>query len=205
MRDVFAAVRLQDRLRTEQSMNGPEVPLLPGWSHRIRMVSSARLWKSFLLAFGIPAVLLGIVVALVSGPADGATVVVGSVVLFAVLWAIVGAVIDVGGGFTAAYLLTTEGIHFTMGRGAKGAANVAALVGVMARSPGGAGAGLLARSEQEAFLAWNDIRKVTISEGGRYIQVRAGFGSKPIAIHCTEANFLSVRDHIRARATTAGA
>ena len=66
------------------------------------MLFRLRLWKSFLLVFGIPVPLFGIVVTFVSGPRDG-VVVLG---LFAVLWAVVGAVIDGAGGFTASYLVT---------------------------------------------------------------------------------------------------
>jgi hypothetical protein len=166
------------------------------------MLASARMWKNFLLAFGIPAVVLGVVTAFIGGPGLGGTVIAGSVLLFAVLWAVVGAVIDIAGGFTASYLLTNKGIRFTMGRGARGAADAAALIGVLAESSGGAGAGLLARAEQFAFLAWSDLRKVTINESSRYIQVRAGLGSKPIGIYCTEENFPRVRDLVRVRMPT---
>lgn len=180
-------------------MSDAEEALLPGWSHRIRMLFSARLWKSFLLVLGIPVVLLGIVMSFVSGPDDGLTVILGGLGLFGLLWAVVGAVIDLSGGFTAAYLMTNWGLHFRLGKGARGAADAATLVGALAGSAGGAGAGILARSEQDAFVAWSDIRKVTISEGGRYIQVRAGLGSKPIGIYCTEQNFHRVCEIVRSK------
>jgi hypothetical protein len=163
------------------------------------MLFSARLWRSFLLVFGIPVVLLGIVVSFVSGVGDGTTVILGGVGLFGLLWAVVGAVIDVTGGFTASYLLTNMGVHFRLGKGARSAADAAVLVGTLARSAGGAGAGLLARSEQDAFIAWIDVRKVTVSERDRYIQVRAGLGSKPVGIYCNHENFPQVRDLLHAK------
>jgi hypothetical protein len=123
----------------------------------------------------------------------------GGLGLFGVLWALVGAIIDLTGGFTAAYLVTDRGVHFRLGKGARGAAEAATLIGILARSPSGTGAGLLALSEQDGFLAWSDIRKLTINDRSRYVQIRAGFGSKPIGINCTDQNFSLVCDLIRAR------
>jgi hypothetical protein len=180
-------------------MNEAEEALLPGWSHQIRMLFSARLWKSFVYVFGIPVLLLSIVMTFASKPGDGMVVLLGGLGLFGLLWALVGAVVDLTGGFTAAFLVTDRGVHFRLGKGARGAAEAATLIGILARSPSGAGAGMLALSEQDGFIAWSDIRKVTISDRSRYVQIRAGFGSKPIGIYCTEQNFSAVCDLIQAR------
>jgi hypothetical protein len=180
-------------------MNETEYALLPGWSVRIRMLSSARLWKSFLLVFGIPVTLISVVVSFAAGTDQGIIVLLGGWGLFAFLWAAVGVIIDASGGFTAAYAVTNRGVHSSLGRGSRGAADAATLLGVLARSPGAVGAGLLARSEQDAFIAWNDVRRVTISQRSRYVQIRAGFGSKPVGIYCTEENFSPVCDIVRAR------
>ena len=53
-------------------------------------------------------------------------------------------------------------------------------------------------AEQDAFLAWGDVRKVTISDRSRYLLIRAGFGSKPVGIYCTEENFSNVCAIVRA-------
>jgi len=186
-------------------VNDVEQVLLPPWSHRIRMFTSARLWKSFLLVFGIPATLLSLVVAFTSGIENGTIVLFATWGVLAFLWALVGAIIDVTGGFTAAYVVTSEGVRFRLGKGARGAADAATMVGVLAGSTAAAGAGLLARSEQDAFIAWRDVRKVTIRERSRYIQIRAGLGSKPVGIYCTEQNFLPLCALVRARPpSTAG-
>ncbi|MBL0172116.1 MAG: hypothetical protein IPP90_15600 [Gemmatimonadaceae bacterium] len=184
-------------------MNDTEQVLLPGWSHRIRMLTSGRLWKSFVLVFGIPVTVIAIIVAFTVQPSDGMLVLAGGLSLFAVLWALVGAIIDVSGGFTAAYVLTDRGVHFQLGKGSRGAADAATLLGAFARAPGAVGAGLLARSEQEAFIAWSAIRKVTVRARSRYVQIRAGLGSKPVGIYCTEQNFTTVCDLIRDRRVVA--
>lgn len=184
-------------------MNEAEEALLPGWSHRIRMLFSSRLWKSFLLVFGIPVLLFGIVVSFVSGTGDGLVVLFGGMGLFGLLWAMVGAIVDLTGGFTAAYLVTARGVHFRLGKGARGAAEAATLLGILARSSSGTGAGMLALSEQDGFIAWSGIRKLTISDRSRYVQIRGSFGSKPIGIYCTEQNFSKVCDIIQAHLTQA--
>ena len=183
-------------------MHDTEELLLPGWTVRIRMLVSARLWKSFVLVFGIPVTLFSVVVALASGAYDGLIVLVGGLALFAFLWAAVGIVIDVTGGFTAGYAVTNRGVHFRLGKGARGAADAATLIGLLSRSPAAIGAGLLASAEQGAFIAWRDVRKVTIDARSRYIQVRAALGSKPVGIHCTEENFARVRHVVRERSAT---
>jgi hypothetical protein len=162
------------------------------------MLFSARLWKSFLLVFGIPVLLLSLVVSFASKPGDGMVVLLGGLGLFGLLWAMVGAIVDLTEGFTAAYLVTDRGVHFRLGKGARGAAEAATLIGILARAPSGAGAGLLALSEQDGFIAWSDIRKLTISDRSRYVQIRARFGSKPIGIYCTEQNFVAVCGLVRA-------
>ncbi len=52
-----------------------------------------------------------------------------------------------------------------------------------------AGAGFLARAEQDASVEWEKIKKVKVRKGIRYIFVRGGFGNKPIGLYCNKENF----------------
>ena len=127
----------------------------------------------------------------------------GLFVFFAVIWAAVGAVFDIAGGFHASYTITSKGIYFSSGKTEKDIADAVTVLGILSGSAGRTGAGLLARSEQDAFIGWSEVRKVKIREGKCYIFVRKGFGSKPIGLYCTEENFRPVLQAIRSHSPSA--
>lgn len=173
--------------------------VLSAWTYPIKMLFSGRLWKTFLLVFGIPIAALGIFLMFIAGVTVGLLAFAGGVALFALVWAIVGVVVDLAGGFEATYVVTNEGVYFKSGKRAQAAVNLATAAGALAGSPGLTGAGLLAKSERGAFLAWKNIRKVTIDDSGKYIEIRGGFGSKPIGLYCSKEGFQRIRDLVRAK------
>ena len=162
------------------------------WDHKIKMLFNPVLWGSFVACFGIPAVLLGIGLTFTGNMKVAVFLPAGLIVFFAVIWVLTGIVIDLGGGFFASFVISSKGIYFSSGPGAKAAANAATVIGVLAGSATGAGAGLLARSEQDAFLAWEKLKKVKVRKSIRYIFVRGGFGNKPIGLYCNKENFEQV-------------
>jgi hypothetical protein len=180
-------------------MAAEEEQVLMQWHSKIRMLFSKRLWKMFLLVFGIPVLLLAILVAFVASPADGVLAFGGGLALFAVIWALVGVVVDIGGGFSAFYSITDKGVHFASGKGARAAAGIATAAGLMAGKPGMAGAGMLARAEQDAFMSWDSIGKVSVSDGSFYIELHGKSVTKPIGLYCTPENFRDVRDLLLGR------
>ncbi|MBS0337738.1 MAG: hypothetical protein JSS40_13140 [Proteobacteria bacterium] len=180
-------------------MAAEEGQVLMQWHSKVRMLSSKRLWKMFLLVFGIPALLLGILVSFIADPATGALACGGGFALFAVVWALVGVAVDLGGGFSASYVVTDKGVHFASGKGARAAAEIAAVGGLLAGKPGMAGAGMLARAEQDTFLAWDAIGKVSVSDGSFYIELRGKSAAKPVGLYCTPENFHSVRELVLGR------
>jgi hypothetical protein len=177
-----------------------EEQMLLRWSATIKMLANAGLWRAFLLVFGIPIVLLGVFVFFTAGAKPGAMLVVIGIPAFAVLWALVGVVVDLIGGFKATYTLTSNGIYFASGKRARDTATVVTAIGLLVGKPGVAGAGMLARSEQDAFIAWRDVAKATIREKDRYIEVRAKRRAKPIGLYCTAETFSPARDLIHERA-----
>jgi hypothetical protein len=167
------------------------------WNARIRMLFNPVLWRSFLFVFCIPILLLSAVLGVLSGSVEDAWLLaLGGLIFFVALWILIAIVVDLMGGFQAKYLITNEGIYFKSGKAEKAVANTAVVVGALARS---AGSGLLARSEQSSFLDWKRVKKVKIRPSLRYIEVRGGFGSKPIGLYCTEENFPKVLETVRAK------
>ncbi|MEI7751415.1 MAG: hypothetical protein WCJ71_04905 [Candidatus Omnitrophota bacterium] len=159
------------------------------WDYQIKMLFNPVLWGNFVVCFGIPAILLGIGFSFTGQVKGAAFLAAGLIVFFAVIWFITGIVIDIGGGFAASFVITSRGIYFTSGPGSKKAADIATVIGLLAGSASGTGAGLLARAEQDNAVAWEKIKKVKVRKGMRYIFVRGGFGNKPIGLYCNKENF----------------
>jgi hypothetical protein len=162
------------------------------WDHNIKMLFNPVLWGSFCTCFGIPAILLGIGFSFTGNLKAAALLPAGLIAFFAVIWFITGIVIDIGGGFSASFVITSRGIYFSSGPGAKKAADMAAVIGLAAGSASMAGAGFLARAEQDTSVEWEKIKKVKVRKGMRYIFVRGRFGSKPIGLYCNKENFEQV-------------
>ena len=143
--------------------------------------------------------IFGVILSIASGPQDGLIVFFGGFGVFGVLWIITGIIVDLAGGFGANYLITHEGIGFTSGRGTRATVDAVTAVGALTGNIGMLGSGLLARAEQDSFIAWAEISRVKLSESSRYIEVRSKSAIKPIGLYCAE-HFTAMRDLLRARA-----
>ena len=193
-----------DETKERETVSAVEEESLFSWKSRIKMLFNPILWRSFLFVFGISILLLGIFFVVISGNFRNTLLLMGGLfVFFAVIWAVVGVVFDLAGGFHASYVITSRGIYFSSGKAEKDIADAVAVIGILSGSAGRAGAGLLARSEQDAFIGWSEVRKVKVSEGKRYILVKKGFGSKPVGLYCTEDNFGPVLQTIRSKSPSA--
>lgn len=176
-----------------ESSSAPEdEEILFQWNHKIKMLLNPVLWGNFCACFGIPAVLLGIGFSFTGNYKVAVLFPAGLIAFFAVIWVIVGIVMDLRGGFFASFVITSKGIHFSSGKTEKKIANAATVIGILAGSASAAGAGLLARSEQDAFVEWKNVKRVKVRKRLRYIFVREGFGNKPIGLYCTKENFPQV-------------
>lgn len=181
-------------------MDATEEPLLLQWSYNIKMLFSARMWKTFLFIFGIPLLLLGTFLMFVAKVSDGLIAIFGGFAFFTVLWTITGVIVYLFGGFKAIYTVTNKGVYFASGKGTRNTVKAVTLIGVLAGKPGMVASGMLAGSEQDIFIAWSDIAKVKISEKGRFIEIRSRRAIKPIGLYCTAETFSPMRDLIRSKA-----
>ena len=169
------------------------------WDHKIKMLFNPVLWGSFVACFVIPAILLGIGFSFTGNMKAAVLLPAGLIVFFAVMWFLTGIVIDLRGGFAASFVITSRGIYSSSGSGAGKAADMAAVIGALAGSAPATGAGLLARDEHDASVEWEQIEKVKVRGGMRYIFLRAGFGNKPIGLYCNKANFEQVLTLVQAK------
>lgn len=185
---------------TDRAATTPERIRLT-WETRVRLLTNPSVWSSMLLAFGIPSVLLGLFFAVIAKRPEFALLIpLGSLSILFGIYIVVALVIDAFGGFKATYFITTDGVRAVSGRGAKTAVAVAVLAGALAGKPGLAGAGMLAESEQDVFIPWEDIRTIKVKPGRRFIHINREWGSKPIGLYCTAENFQEVIGILRTHA-----
>lgn len=182
----------------EDGITVPPEQLHLTWETRIRVLANATVWKSLLLAFGIPSVLIGIFAASAAKRPEYALLVpaVALSILFG-LFILVGLVIDLLGGFKATFFLTSHGVRCVSGKGAKAASTAAVLAGIFSGNPGAVGAGLLAESEQNVCIPWKDITKLKVEAWRRFIMVKREWGYKPIGLYCTPENFPQAMEILR--------
>ncbi len=101
------------------------------------------------------------------------------------------------GGLPAVFVVNREGVGFAAGSSTR-VANRGALAGsLLLRSPGGTGAALLAKSSEQGFIRWDQVRYIRVYSRERFILVRPGWLINPVGLYCTEENFPEVLDLIR--------
>ncbi len=168
------------------------------WETRIRVLTNPTVWSSLLLAFGIPSALLGSLVAtLAKRPEYALWIPLVTLSILFGIFTLVGLVIDLFGGFKVVFFLTSHGVRSVAGKGAKAASTAAVLAGLFSGNHGAVGAGLLAESEQNVFISWQDIAKLKVKTWRRFIMVKRQWGYKPIGLYCTPENFSQVMEIFR--------
>jgi hypothetical protein len=173
----------------EATAETPEQLLLT-WEGRIRLLANSGVWKSILMAFGIPSMLLGVLVGFVTKrPEYGLAVPLVAMAVLLTIYLLVAAVIDLFGGFKVTFFLTTRGVRSVLGRGPQAVSTTAILMGLFTGKHGGVATGVLAKSEQNVFIPWTDITKIKVSPGRRSILIKREWGYKPIELYCTPDNF----------------
>lgn len=195
---------------TDVPVGGGQVPgegvpeqLWLAWETRVRVLFNPAVWGGVLAAFGISSCLVSLLFLFISKSPWALALGAGLFALFMVIFVLVGAAIDLFGGFHTTFALTTHGVRSIAGKGAGRAADAAFWGGVLMGSMAGAGAGLLAKSEQNVFIPYGEVTKVKVRAGRRYIVVKGGFMQKPIGLYCTPENFAHAEAILRQLCTGA--
>ncbi|MTI96922.1 MAG: hypothetical protein FH749_15880 [Firmicutes bacterium] len=166
------------------------------WAALVPIFRNSTIMLQLAIAIGIPFGVLCIVLAAV-GAWYGLTMIAALFLLtFLLIMAVYGGVYDVG------YVLDSKGIHcYARPRQAKRNRFVnwvTVILGLLARQPAAAGAGLLAGSRQSTFLKWNNVRKVKYKPRKRVIIIRGGLTER-VALFCSEDNYQQIAEIVRAK------
>ena len=175
--------------------NGKKDALME-WDYRLPFFHTPVL-KKVLMAFGIPILMTGIILALWIGVLNGLIIMLILAGVFLIGFFV--AALVCAGGFHFTYRLTTDGIWSHMGQREGRLANATTAGGILAGSPGATGAGLLAKAEQNVFIPWNNIKKVKVVEKKCFIRIGRSFGYKPIELHGSPEHFKQALEIIEKR------
>ncbi len=175
--------------------------ILHYWEYDIPLFGNRYLMGAIGLAFGIPLVLLSILVAVVAGKLlPGLVILVGLGVPIAAIILLVCLIV---GRFHAAFAVTTRGVRYRAGKFERMVAGVTAAGGAVLGSASAAGAGLLALSDTAAFIAWEDAAGIAVDPKRRTVLVRRNTFFKPIRLYCSAADFemiaRTVEENLKAR------
>ena len=93
-------------------------------------------------------------------------------------------------GFATTYIVNNKGIYQISGQKEKKIHRLSIIAGLLGRSAGTAGAGLLAYGGEERFIAWSDAKIINIKNKKKYVYISRGrFSIGPIGMFCTTKNF----------------
>jgi hypothetical protein len=118
----------------------PEI-VIQAWEARIRVLTNPSAWFGMCASIGGGALCLGLLFSFISKSLMGFLVALAIFCGLMLLFVMIGAVIDVFGGFRVTFFLTGQGVRSLSGAGAKAAANAAIVGGILSGSLTGMGPG----------------------------------------------------------------
>jgi hypothetical protein len=105
-----------------------------------------------------------------------------------------------GGGLSATFFISSEGVAYRAGSTTRTPDRVAAGGSAVLGSLSGTGAGMLAISQEDNMLSWQDVRYISLFPGVRSLVLRSKYLISPVVLYCTEENRPRVLSMVRTRA-----
>jgi len=169
------------------------------WSRVVPLITNSVVVKDLFLVLFIPAVLAGVLFTLILGDAMMLLLFLAIAAGIFILGLVIMTVLQLGahGGLTTFFYISDEGVAYKAGKGTEILNRVSTVGSLAMGSAAGTGAGLLAISEEANALFWENIRYITIRTGLKMIVFRSPYLISPIALYCTEENFMVVVEMIR--------
>jgi len=163
------------------------------WTAKAPVISSRPVVTQLILVFAIACLIVLAFLFLLDIDAGlgAAPYILGIMVFFIVLGLIIAAAIQffTKGGITTDFAITPEGIGYRAGKESK-AINRATLAGtVIGGSLAGAGGSMINISREMDFMAWDEVRSITVYPRERSLVFYRSMLIFPFALYCTPENF----------------
>ncbi|WAC05238.1 MAG: hypothetical protein OS112_01020 [Methanoregula sp.] len=171
------------------------------WEYTIPLVKNTVLWRDLVFALGLPVLVIAVIVVLFSNAGDrlGVLMLFGGlfvIFLFIAFIVMVAVSRSLGGGLAARFYVNNAGVGYEAGSPAKKISRGTLVLSLMSGSINAAGTSLVAVSQEENFIPWQDVRSVKIYARQRVIYIRSKELISPIALYCPQENFSRVTDMI---------
>jgi hypothetical protein len=176
---------------TPGSQESAEV-VLHSWEARVHVLTNPAAWRGVAVSLGAGAFGLALLFTIISKSIAGlylGAALFGGLMLIFVL---VGAAIDLFGGFRTRFVLTSHGVRSASGKGARAAATTAMVGGILTGSLTGMATGAMARSEQDVFIPYSEVATVKVNSRRQYITVKGSWSQKPIGLYCRNDDFAGI-------------
>jgi hypothetical protein len=94
-----------------------------------------------------------------------------------------------GGGLLTTFFISDEGVAYRAGSVTRTIDRVAGGGSAVLGSLSGTGTGMLAISQEENMLSWQDVRYISLYPGVRSLVLRSKYLISPVVLYCTEENW----------------
>jgi hypothetical protein len=171
------------------------------WSKNIPLVTNSFIMKDMAIVVGLASLVLLVILLVISG-GEGMD---GMIMLWAVCTAfvlgafLIACIFVLWNRIGMQFKLNAEGAGVAMGSRERKMNTAVTIIGALARSPGTAGAGLLAKSSESMYVTWPEVKKVTVYRKQKVIDLRVGL-IRPLRLYCTAENYQAVERMIREKA-----
>jgi hypothetical protein len=102
-----------------------------------------------------------------------------------------------GGGLLTTFFVSDEGVAYRAGSATRAIDRVAAGGSAVLGSLSGTGAGMLAISQEDNMLSWQDVRYISLYPGVKSLVLRSKYLISPVVLYCTEENWPRVLSMVR--------
>jgi len=97
-----------------------------------------------------------------------------------------------GGGLETEFFISDEGVAYKAGSTTRALDRVSTGGSVVLGSMTGTGAGLLAMSQENNVLSWEEVRYVSVYHSVRSIVFRSKYLISPVVLYYTDENFSGI-------------
>jgi hypothetical protein len=184
----------------------PAVPVPPAgswelltWNRKIPLITNPWL---VLQCIGIPlgiALVFGTLFSLISDSWDMLVLflIIAGGLAFLMLLIMLVLQLVTGGGLETTFFISDEGVAHQAGSMTRTLDRVSTGGSAVLGSLSGTGAGMLAISQENNMLIWEDVRYISLYPGVRSLVLRSRYLISPVVLYCTEENYSRVLSMVK--------
>jgi hypothetical protein len=176
-----------------RTMSGTQGELIT-WNRKIPLITNPYLvLQCIFIPFGI-AIVMGGFLSLVTGSIEMFVLFIIISAGLSLLMLLIMLVIQLvtGGGLDTEFLISSEGVAHNAGSTTRALNRASAGGSAVLGSLAGTGAGLMAISQENTVLSWEDVRYISVYRRTRSIVFRSKYLIGPVVLYCSEEKFLPV-------------